>query len=70
MMIQKNDKILADNIRPADSFSTRFIGLMGKKMLKEQEGLLLFSLLLHSLFFYAVPDRRGISVGRDEGRWN
>ena len=41
MKLSVNGQILADEIRIADTFGSRFLGLMGKKELKEGQGLLL-----------------------------
>jgi uncharacterized membrane protein (UPF0127 family) len=42
MTVQIGNKIVADRIQGAESFFTRLIGLMGKKKLENNEGLLLF----------------------------
>lgn len=37
----KNNKIIADNIAVANNIITRFIGLLGKKILEEKAGMLI-----------------------------
>lgn len=41
MTIMQKEFVLADRVSVADSFFTRFLGLMGKKDLQKGEGLLL-----------------------------
>ncbi|WP_313342867.1 DUF192 domain-containing protein [Sedimentibacter sp.] len=41
MKVLCNDKIIAENVLKADTFGTRFIGLMNRKTLNMNEGLLL-----------------------------
>ncbi|HEX3039873.1 MAG TPA: DUF192 domain-containing protein [Caproiciproducens sp.] len=55
MTVQIGNKILADRIQPANSFLTRLIGLMGRKELKHNEGLLLFRCSSIHCFFMRFP---------------
>lgn len=41
MKLYVNDKLLSGNIKSADSFKTKLIGLLNKKSLDKNEGLLL-----------------------------
>lgn len=51
MIVKNADKVIADQVQPANSFFSRLIGLMGKRGLKEREGLLLFRCsCIHCLF--------------------
>lgn len=51
MIVKNGGKVVADQVRPAQSFFSRLIGLMGKRSLKEQEGLLLVRCsCIHCLF--------------------
>ena len=54
MTVHCGDFLLADNIRLADSFLKRFIGLMGTKQLQDGEGLLLNTSSVHC-FFMKMP---------------
>ena len=54
MTIRCEGIILADNVRRADSFMKRLIGLMGKKHLEDGEGLLLNCSAVHC-FFMKIP---------------
>lgn len=55
MRILFGDTLLADRIKPADSFWKRFRGLMGCKELGEGEGLLLFRCPSIHCFFMKIP---------------
>ncbi len=55
MTVRIGDKIFADRIQPADRFFARFIGLMGKKKLENNEGLLLFRCSSIHCFFMRFP---------------
>ena len=55
MVVECKGLILADNIRIADSFTTRFKGLMGKKSLGDGEGLLLMNCPSIHCFFMKMP---------------
>jgi len=48
------DRVLADNVKLADSFYKRFKGLMGKKTLENGEGVLLKTASIHC-FFMRLP---------------
>jgi uncharacterized membrane protein (UPF0127 family) len=54
MTVRNCDSILADNVREADSFIKRFVGLMGKRNLSDGEGLLLNTSAVHC-FFMKIP---------------
>ena len=50
-----NERIIASNIKLADSFWARFRGLMGRKSLGDGEGLLLTYCLSVHCFFMRIP---------------
>lgn len=50
-----NGRLLADKVKPADTFRARFLGLMGKKQLAEGEGLLLLHCPGIHCFFMKIP---------------
>jgi uncharacterized membrane protein (UPF0127 family) len=54
MKVRCEGSILADNVKNADSFMKRFIGLMGKNRLDPGEGLLLSCSSIHC-FFMKIP---------------
>lgn len=54
MVITCNGSVLADQVKLADTFFTRFIGLMGKKNLKDGEGLLLMRCSAIHCFFMKI----------------
>lgn len=54
MTVRYEDCILSDNVKLADSFMKRLIGLMGKKHLGHDEGLLLNCSSIHC-FFMRIP---------------
>ena len=55
MIVYCNDRVLADSIKVADSFWTRFRGLMGRKSLTSGEGLLLMHCPSVHCFFMKIP---------------
>ena len=55
MKVTCKNKIVASNVRLADSFWSRFIGLMGKKTIDSQEGLLLLRCASIHCFFMCIP---------------
>lgn len=61
MKVICGDYVLADKVRPADSFLKRFLGLMGKKSLKDGEGLLLNTTSIHCFFMKIAIDAVYIS---------
>ena len=50
MTIRCEGQLLADNVKRADSFNKRLVGLMGKKQLADGEGLLLSCSAVHCFF--------------------
>ena len=54
MVISCNEYVLADRVGLADSFITRFKGLMGKKSLSNGEGLLLMHCSSVHCFFMKI----------------
>lgn len=57
MIVYCNDVVLADKVRIADNFFKRFIGLMGKKGLRNGAGLLLLkSPSIHCFFMKITID--------------
>ena len=66
MKLSVNGQILADEIRIADTFGSRFLGLMGKKELKEGQGLLLKRCgSIHTCFMRFPIDVIYLSGGMD-----
>lgn len=61
MKIVCGDHVLADKVKPADSFFKRFMGLMGKKVLEKGEGLLLNTASIHCFFMKITIDAVYIS---------
>ena len=55
MQVICDGRVLASNVRIADSFFTRFRGLMGKKSLGDEEGLLLMRCSSIHCFFMKIP---------------
>ena len=55
MVVKCDEKTLADKISLANSFFTRFKGLMGKKSLEAGEGLLLMHCSSVHCFFMKIP---------------
>ena len=57
MLIYCNNRVLADKVRIANTFITRFQGLMGKKILGDGEGLLLIDCpSIHCFFMKMTID--------------
>lgn len=54
MIVLANEKMLADKVRPANGFFSRFKGLMGVKTLNTGEGLLLFDCSSIHCFFMKI----------------
>ncbi|MHC1721572.1 MAG: DUF192 domain-containing protein [Aminipila sp.] len=54
MIIYCNDLVLAENVRIADNFASRFLGLMGKNSLEDGEGLLLMMCPSIHCFFMKI----------------
>ena len=55
MKVSCNSRIIADKVALADTFFTRFKGLMGKKSLVPGEGLLLLNCPSIHCFFMKIP---------------
>lgn len=55
MIATCNGVLLANQIRKADCFRSRFLGLMGRKSLAEEEGLLLLKCPAIHCFFMRFP---------------
>ena len=55
MIISCGSRVIADKVKIADSFLSRFIGLMGRKSLDEGEGLLLLKCSSIHCFFMKIP---------------
>lgn len=55
MIISSGGRVIADKVKTADSFLSRFIGLMGKKSLDDGEGLLLLKCSSIHCFFMKIP---------------
>lgn len=55
MIIYNKDIIIGKNINIADSFFTKLVGLMGKKELNEDDGLLLMKCNAIHCFFMKIP---------------
>ena len=51
MIIKKDEILIADNIKIADTFMTRLVGLLGRKSIAENEGILFTkSSQIHTFF--------------------
>jgi len=55
MKVYCKDKIIVDQVKIADSFFTRLIGLMNKKTMEDDEGLLLLKCSSVHCFFMKFP---------------
>ena len=55
MKVICNGRVIASDVSLADSFLTRFRGLMGKKSLGDEEGLLLMRCSSIHCFFMKIP---------------
>ncbi len=55
MVVMCEERVLASRVRVANSFYTRFKGLMGKKSLGDGEGLLLVNCPAVHCFFMRIP---------------
>lgn len=55
MRIISGKVTIASDVQPADNFIRRFIGLMGKKQLLPNEGLMLFHCSSIHCFFMKIP---------------
>lgn len=55
MRVYCNHFVIADNVKVADDFIKRFLGLMGKKSLDYGEGLLLLNCPSIHCFFMKIP---------------
>lgn len=55
MIILSNNKPVVSNVKVADTFAKRFIGLMGKTNLDHEEGLLLMNCSSIHCFFMRIP---------------
>jgi uncharacterized membrane protein (UPF0127 family) len=55
MIVMNGDAVLADNVRIADSFMMRLMGLMGKRSLETGEGLFLENCSSIHCFFMMIP---------------
>ncbi|MBR0600015.1 DUF192 domain-containing protein [Sinanaerobacter chloroacetimidivorans] len=57
MILYSENKVIANRIQIADSFLARLIGLLGKKSLSEEEGMLLFHCpAIHCFFMKMAID--------------
>ncbi len=54
MIVRCGDRIIADRVKPANTFFDRFIGLMGKRALGDGEGLLLIDCSSIHCFFMRI----------------
>lgn len=54
MIARCGSRIIADSIKPAGTFYARFIGLMGRKVLRDGEGLLLINCSSIHCFFMRI----------------
>jgi len=55
MKILCNGQVVLDKVKAADTFTTRLIGLMGRKQLEDGEGLLITPCSAIHCFFMKIP---------------